>query len=141
MYLPPSFFCFTPLANVLWQGCAIQNPFSVVPNEPTARKRIVIVGGGTGGLAALKTFLHDIPKALEEEWEVVLYEQRPNVGGVWFVMFHSPSLLADIEARLEDPKEPHEPQLPETPLYPQLHTNTPNPTSKPCQIKFETTLR
>lgn len=84
MYLPLSLFCFTPFAHI-WERCNIQASFMVPSQTATVRKRIAIVGGGTGGLAALKTFLHDIPKALEEQWEVFLYEQRPNVGGVWSV--------------------------------------------------------
>lgn len=83
-----------------------------MPPEKVARKRIAIIGGGTAGLAALKTFVHDIPKSLGEEWDITLYEQRQKLGGVW---------LADSEV-------PHEPRLPQTPLYPRLHTNTPNPT-------------
>lgn len=75
-------------------------------------KRIAIVGGGTGGVTALKTLLVDLPEEERSRWEVVLYEQKRDVGGVW----------------LPDLNVPHPPELPETPLYPRLMTNTPHPT-------------
>lgn len=46
-------------------------------------KRIAIVGGGTGGVTALKTLLVDLPEEERSRWEVVLYEQKRDVGGVW----------------------------------------------------------
>lgn len=73
-----------------------------------ASKSIAIVGAGSAGLAILKTLLD----LRQEDWDVVLYEQRRDVGGVW----------------LPDPNEPQPPTLPETPLYPRLRTNTPHPT-------------
>ncbi|KAI0747097.1 hypothetical protein C8Q80DRAFT_1271896 [Daedaleopsis nitida] len=79
--------------------------------QPT--KSIAIVGGGSGGLAILKT-IFDLPEELRNCWEVVLFEQRRNVGGVW---------LPDPPGPL-----PRPPNLPESPLYPLLHTNTPHPT-------------
>ncbi|EMD39675.1 hypothetical protein CERSUDRAFT_111984 [Gelatoporia subvermispora B] len=78
-----------------------------------ATKSIAIVGAGSGGLAALKSIL-DLPEEVRAGWEVELYEQRRDVGGVW---------LPDPPGELPDP-----PELPETPLYPLLHTNTPHPT-------------
>ncbi|PCH40375.1 dimethylaniline monooxygenase [Wolfiporia cocos MD-104 SS10] len=81
------------------------------PTEPT--KSIAIVGAGSAGLGVLKAIL-DLPESIREDWEVVLYEQRRAVGGVW----------------LPDPPGYHvePPEVPETPLYPRLHTNTPHPT-------------
>jgi cation diffusion facilitator CzcD-associated flavoprotein CzcO len=79
--------------------------------QPDITKSIAIVGAGSGGLAILKALL-DLPEAVRSTWEVVLYEQRRDVGGVW----------------LPDPNTPQPPHLPETPLYPLLHTNTPHPT-------------
>lgn len=80
-------------------------------SSPTITKSIAIVGAGSGGLAVLKTLL-DLPEEVRSSWEIVLYEQRRDVGGLW----------------LEDPLPPHPPTLPETPLYPRLRTNTPHPT-------------
>ncbi len=78
-------------------------------SEPS--KSIAIVGAGSAGLAILKTIL-DLPEDVRSDWDIVLYEQRWNVGGLW----------------LPDPNPPHPPTLPETPLYPRLITNTPHPT-------------
>lgn len=74
-------------------------------------KSIAIVGAGSAGLAILKTIL-DLPEDVRSGWEIALYEQRRNVGGLW----------------LPDPNTPNPPALPETPLYPRLITNTPHPT-------------
>ncbi|KAI0917566.1 hypothetical protein AcW1_007265 [Taiwanofungus camphoratus] len=79
---------------------------------PAATKSIAIVGAGSGGLAALKTIL-DLSEETHAGWEVVVYEQRRDIGGVW---------LADSSDL------PSPPELPETPLYPRLHVNTPHPT-------------
>lgn len=81
MYLPLSILCFAPLSVQIWEPCR-QSTFQIPPPMITVKKRIAIVGGGT---AALKTFIYDIPNAQNEEWEIVLYEQRERVGGVWFV--------------------------------------------------------
>lgn len=55
-------------------------------------KRVAIIGAGTGGLAALKTFVHDIPKPDGLRWEIDLFEQRNNLGGIWSVLHFSPNL-------------------------------------------------
>ena len=47
-------------------------------------KSIAIVGAGSAGLAVLKTLL-DLPLEVRQGWEIVLYEQRRSVGGVWYV--------------------------------------------------------
>ena len=46
-------------------------------------KRIAIVGAGTGGIVMLKTLLDDLPKDITRTWEIVLFEQRDDVGGIW----------------------------------------------------------
>lgn len=45
-------------------------------------KSIAIVGAGSAGLAILKTLL-DLPYEIRQGWNIVLYEQRRQVGGVW----------------------------------------------------------
>ena len=45
-------------------------------------KRVAIIGAGSGGLAALKTFMHDIPKPDDQRREIELFEQRSGLGGV-----------------------------------------------------------
>lgn len=84
---------------------------SSLATQPNVTKSIAIVGAGSAGLAVLKTIL-DLPEDVRSTWEIVLYEQRRDVGGVW----------------LPDLNTPHPPALPETPLYPRLRTNTPHPT-------------
>ena len=49
-------------------------------------KRVAIIGGGTSGLAALKTFLYDIPKPDGQRWEIELFERRDDLGGIWSVL-------------------------------------------------------
>ncbi|KAI0317614.1 FAD/NAD-P-binding domain-containing protein [Amylostereum chailletii] len=88
------------------------------------RKRIAIVGGGTGGVTTLKTLLVDIPAELRQHWEVVLYEQRAGLGGVW---------LADTYKSISQGTD----DLPETPLYPGLVTNTPHPTMTIPHFTFQ----
>lgn len=46
-------------------------------------KRIAIVGGGLSGIVMLKTLVNDLPKDITRTWEIVLYEQRDDVGGIW----------------------------------------------------------
>ena len=49
-------------------------------------KRVGIIGAGTAGLAALKTFLYDIPKLDGQRWEIEVFEQRHDLGGIWSVL-------------------------------------------------------
>ncbi|KAI6010740.1 hypothetical protein F5J12DRAFT_821430 [Pisolithus orientalis] len=74
--------------------------------------QFVIVGAGSAGLAMLKTLL-DLPVETRAEWDIVLYEQRRDIGGIW------------CGCQIHHPPPP--PKLPETPLYPLLHTDTPVP--------------
>ncbi|KAH9487022.1 Flavin-containing monooxygenase FMO GS-OX3 [Psilocybe cubensis] len=78
--------------------------------EAVSRKSVAIVGAGSAGLAMLKTFT-ELDTFVNNSWEVVLFEEREHVGGVW----------------LPDYNDVHPPEIPETPLYPLLHTNTPVP--------------
>jgi ribulose 1,5-bisphosphate synthetase/thiazole synthase len=45
-------------------------------------KSIAIVGAGSAGLAALKALLDIDPRT----WEIVLYEERENIGGIWYIL-------------------------------------------------------
>jgi heterodisulfide reductase subunit A-like polyferredoxin len=47
-------------------------------------KSILIIGGGSAGLSVLKTLL-DLPKEIRGNWEISLYEQRHDIGGIWQV--------------------------------------------------------
>ncbi|EGN95030.1 hypothetical protein SERLA73DRAFT_77046 [Serpula lacrymans var. lacrymans S7.3] len=86
-------------------------PASHVQEVDTPSKSVAVVGAGSAGLAILKSLL-DLPEDARKGWDIVLYEQRRDVGGIW----------------LPDPNPARPPELPETPLYPLLHTNTPIPT-------------
>ena len=56
---------------------------SSVSTPHVPHKRIAIVGAGTGGIVMLKTLVNDLPKDITRTWEIVLFEQRDNVGGIW----------------------------------------------------------
>lgn len=112
-WMPPVFFGWLSCPEHAQQTSGRGNEtdtsgFSVAAEQV---KRIAIIGAGTGGIAALKTFLHDIPKPEGQRWEIELFERRSGLGGQW--------LPDDGSARY--------PYLPATPLYPQLHTNSPAP--------------
>jgi len=108
---------------------------SELPFPTEQVKRVAIIGAGTSGLAALKTFVHDIPKPEGQRWEIELFEQRDGLGGVWLVSstflrssrFQTDQLV--YRCRLPDDGSARYPHVPQTPLYPHLHTNTPAPTS------------
>ncbi|TFY51659.1 hypothetical protein EVJ58_g10450 [Rhodofomes roseus] len=70
-------------------------------------KHICIVGGGPGGLAALKMIM-DTPQYKDGLWQATVFEEREKIGGVWV-----PAPPVD------DP--------PVTPLYDSLTTNLPHP--------------
>ncbi|KAG6374674.1 hypothetical protein JVT61DRAFT_4043 [Boletus reticuloceps] len=88
---------------LLWHGD------SSAPRQQVAHgnKSVAIVGAGSAGLAVLSALV-DLQI---ESHDIVLYEERRDVGGIW----------------LPDPELVHPPVLPETPLYPLLHTYTPVP--------------
>lgn len=47
-----------------------------------APKSIAIVGAGSAGLAMLKTLL-DLSDSTRSGWNIVLFEQRHDLGGIW----------------------------------------------------------
>jgi cation diffusion facilitator CzcD-associated flavoprotein CzcO len=57
-------------------------PHSPEPVHVVPCKSIAIIGAGSAGLAALKTFL-DLPEDTRHDWNIALYEQRRDVGGIW----------------------------------------------------------
>lgn len=73
----------TPVTEGRYQlGESAQSPLLSSENGPT--KSIAIVGAGSAGLAALKALL-DLPEETRQGWEIILFEQRRGVGGVWYV--------------------------------------------------------
>jgi cation diffusion facilitator CzcD-associated flavoprotein CzcO len=57
-----------------------KSPSAAAP--PSRRQRICIIGAGAAGLAALKTF-KDTPQFKDGIWELIAYESREDLGGVW----------------------------------------------------------
>jgi len=45
-------------------------------------KTVVIIGGGSAGLGALKALL-DLPHDIRASWNISLFDEREDVGGVW----------------------------------------------------------
>jgi len=77
---------FVQLALSWLRFYGMSNPSGTQPTFGQAserRKSIAIVGAGTGGLSALKALL-DLPTETRTNWDIVLYEKRSNVGGVWY---------------------------------------------------------
>lgn len=122
-----AFSLFAPLSYPLqWE-------YTFGSNRPAthASKRIAIVGGGTAGLTMLKTLSADLPSEVTKDWDIVLFEQREDIGGVWYVARHRCSGWWTDKSRLRLPEEfpPQPPALPHTPLYVGLRTGMPHPSS------------
>lgn len=47
-------------------------------------KRIAIVGAGASGIATLKAIM-DLDEEVRRGWDVVVFEERAGVGGLWCV--------------------------------------------------------
>ena len=87
---------WTPSLLYSWLSCSDyppktlriddQSSISQLPATTEKSKRVAIIGAGSAGLAALKTFLHDIPKPDGQRWEIELFEQRNGLGGIWSVL-------------------------------------------------------
>ena len=48
-----------------------------------ASKRVCIIGAGANGLATLKV-LAETHQVQSGEWSLVAFEERDNVGGIWY---------------------------------------------------------
>jgi len=79
-------------------------------NGSLPTKRIGIVGLGAGGISYIRA-LGVLPKHMRENWDIVAFDERHSVGGLW----------------VPDDHPPPPPGLPATPLYPHLRTNGPHP--------------
>ncbi|VDC06651.1 unnamed protein product [Peniophora sp. CBMAI 1063] len=108
-------YLFLPLLLVLQLGAGVaragraygeQVTFDVQPT-----KRIAIVGAGAAGIATVKAIM-DLDEDLRRGWDVVVFEERAGVGGLW---------------RPDTKPVPSPPEIPETPLYHNLQTNGPHP--------------
>ena len=72
---------------LLWRDLgaekSLRNTHTLV-RSPSS-KRIAVVGGGTAGLSFLKVS-REYQKKYNLSWEVILYEQRHDIGGIWCVI-------------------------------------------------------
>jgi cation diffusion facilitator CzcD-associated flavoprotein CzcO len=120
--------------SFLWISGSIQkDTHGLEPPVTRERRRsIAIIGAGTAGLSLLKTIL-DFPEDVKDNLDIVVFERRKDVGGVWWV---EDRLAFGIKIsklslhRLPDNRDLRPPQLPETPLYDLIQTNTPHPSSE-----------
>jgi cation diffusion facilitator CzcD-associated flavoprotein CzcO len=66
----------------------LQDPFGT----GRVSKRVCIIGAGANGLATLKV-LSETHQVQSGQWSLVAFEERDNVGGVWYCpqdhLFHS----------------------------------------------------
>ncbi|PVF97383.1 FAD/NAD(P)-binding domain-containing protein [Serendipita vermifera] len=76
----------------------------------TPSKRIVVIGAGSAGLVTLK-ILRETDQFKQGDWELLAFEQRDKLGGIW----------------LPEPDPDELPNIPQTPLYNSLTTNLPHP--------------
>ena len=86
------FHCILTAANfvnpfLLWRDLgaetSLRNSHTLLRSPPS--KRIAVVGGGTSGLSFLKVS-KEYQKKYNLSWEVILYEQRHDIGGIWCVV-------------------------------------------------------
>ena len=82
--------CPEHLQRTLCPHTGDTSPKFPIPAERV--KRVAIIGAGSGGLATLKTFMHDIPKPDGQRWEIELLEQRSGLGGIWSAQRRDPGL-------------------------------------------------
>ena len=52
------------------------------PTSTNTKKAIVIIGAGPAGLCALKCVL-DREEYKNGDWDVIVFEARDDLGGVW----------------------------------------------------------
>lgn len=62
-----------------------QSPYQLVLEDAPVHKSVAIVGAGSAGLAMLQTLV-TLPESLREGWEFSLFDERREVGGVWFAI-------------------------------------------------------
>ena len=69
--------------NALRIGSQIDHEQFVLTTTPQP-KSIAIIGAGSSGLSSLKTFI-DVSESTGQNWEIVVFERREDVGGIWYV--------------------------------------------------------
>ncbi|ELU35832.1 FMO-like domain-containing protein [Rhizoctonia solani AG-1 IA] len=98
--------------------------------RPSRPRRFAIIGaGGAAGLASLKVLFDELRDYVRAgEVEVVGFEQREDVGGVWYDYESAVNKSTNIVFRLSEPRpDPSKKKWPETPVYDSLTTTVPHP--------------
>lgn len=73
-------FLLSLLSFLLFQ----HGDFSTPPKQVVhASKSVAVVGAGSAGLAMLRALV-DLQEELHDTLDIVLYEQRRDVGGIWY---------------------------------------------------------
>ncbi|KAH8101153.1 FAD/NAD-P-binding domain-containing protein, partial [Cristinia sonorae] len=93
---------------------------NVNQDDASPRRDVCVIGAGPSGLAALKV-LRDHPLFQQRIWNVVAYEARESIGGIWL-----PSNSTDDTGK----------EVPATPLYDALTTNLPHPVMAYTSLSF-----
>ena len=88
LWTPPALFDWLSCPEHVQRTSRLSDEASITefPVAIEQVKRVAIIGAGTAGLAALKTFVHDTPKPDGQRWEIELFEQRSDLGGIWSSM-------------------------------------------------------
>lgn len=75
------------LATFLSSHIFSQSPHQLVlEDDAPVHKSVAIVGAGSAGLAMLQTLL-TVPEPLRDGWDFSLFDERREVGGIWFAIF------------------------------------------------------
>ena len=101
-------------------------------NHTGAKQKICIIGAGTAGLAALKS-ITETRQFKEKLWqEVVAFEARDDLGGVWY---EAAILSVRVVQSRRLPAPPSD-NPPLTPMYDTLTTNLPHPVMAYASLSF-----
>lgn len=58
-----------------------------IPQDPRPVKRIAVIGAGAAGIAQAKEILQAFQHGKSEfQVDLVVYESRSKIGGVWYVV-------------------------------------------------------
>lgn len=81
------------MVNIIYAVFYFLSQFTFFPSSPLfhndalptqSPKSIAIIGAGSSGLAMLKTLV-DLPEQTKKSLNFVLFEQRRDLGGIWYV--------------------------------------------------------
>ncbi|GJJ15028.1 hypothetical protein Clacol_009301 [Clathrus columnatus] len=87
--------------------------------------KVGVIGGGAAGLAALK-ILKDTDEITNGDWVVTAFEQRDDIGGIWYVKLRTNKKFLTTTLRACRYPSPPVGDPPATPLYDALTTNIPH---------------